>query len=201
MLKAHTVYIFSDWGTNACTSALGWWIRGRQWEWMVFLQTPPSSRLFQHAADHPSSQAFPLPLSPLPLLRFPSPSTGQGREEGGRTQEGCRQWNQGRRPTRENQLGLPVSLEGRAVSLKWLLSEADKMKSRLSYSLKEMVLIDKCLLESKGANLELSQWFHLNTYSAARGPWPAAQLKKQEIHIFAGALEAEVFRMLSFLKR
>ena len=44
------------------------------------------------------------------------------------------------------------------------------MKSRLSYSLKEMFLIDKCLLGSKGANLELSQWFHLNTYSSVRGP-------------------------------
>ena len=44
------------------------------------------------------------------------------------------------------------------------------MKPRLSYSLKEMFLIDKCLLGSKGANLELSQWFHLNTYSSVRGP-------------------------------
>lgn len=75
------------------------------------------------------------------------------------------------------------------------------MKSRLSYSLKEMFLIDKCLLGSKGANLELSQWFHLNTYSSVRRPWPAAKLKKREIHIFTGALEAKVFRMLSFLKR
>ena len=72
------------------------------------------------------------------------------------------------------------------------------MKPRLSYSLKEMFLIDKCLLGSKGANLELSQWFHLNTYSSVRGPWPADKLKKQEIHIFARALEAKVFRMLSF---
>ena len=59
-----------------------------EWEWMVFLQTPPSSRLFQHAADHPSSQAFPLPLSPLPLLRFPSHSTGLARGE--RREEGLR---------------------------------------------------------------------------------------------------------------
>lgn len=53
------------------------------------LQTPPSSRLFQLAADHPSSQAFPLPLSPIPLLRFPSNSNWPGREEGGRTQKGA----------------------------------------------------------------------------------------------------------------
>ena len=30
MLKAHTVYIFSDWGMNACTSALGWRVSRRQ---------------------------------------------------------------------------------------------------------------------------------------------------------------------------
>lgn len=51
------------------------------------LQTPPSSRFFQLAADHPSSQAFPLPPSPIPLLRFPSNSNWLGRE---RREEGLK---------------------------------------------------------------------------------------------------------------
>lgn len=78
------------------------------------------------------------------------------------------------------------------------------MKSRLSYSLKETFLIDQCLLGRKGAVLEPLQWFHLNSGSSClseRGPWPAAKVKKQEIHSFTGAWKAKELGMLSFLKR
>ena len=66
------------------------------------IQTPASSRLFPLAADHPPSQAFPLPVSP-PLAKVPLPLDWPG-EGGGRTEGVCRQRNRGRWPTGECQL-------------------------------------------------------------------------------------------------
>lgn len=59
------------------------------------IQTPAASRWFPLAADHPSSQAFPLPVSP-PLAKVPAATYWPG-EGGGRIEGVCRQRNRGRR--------------------------------------------------------------------------------------------------------
>lgn len=63
------------------------------------------------------------------------------------------------------------------------------MKSRLSYSLKEMFLIESRSLvtveqRSQSRTLSVVSPEHL---FGSQGPWLAAKLKKQEIHIFTGA--------------
>lgn len=67
------------------------------------IQTPASSRWFPLAADHPSSQAFPLPVSP-PLAKVPLPLIGQGREEGGSRECAGSETEADGRPTGECQL-------------------------------------------------------------------------------------------------